>query len=189
MKNVTGTIFLLLSSTVAFFNILLGHWQYVAFVVPFIVACAINGRIGKVVETAGLVAIGLYVLLVQSEYAGIVVLYAATVWFYAYVHRDWRVKAGIIILTSSIFIASYGFFSYGAANKWLHAALDAAFYCVGAFTLIITLETMAKAIRKEYEKPVMSKYIGLIEGLSDTLHEALDTLKDIKEGADDGRSK
>jgi len=189
MKNATGILLLFLSSSIAFFNILLGHWQYVAFVPFFVAACVVKGRKGKIIETVGLIAVGVYILLVQAEYSGMVILFAATVWFYTYVHHDWRAKAYIIILSASISMASYFFFSFGSNVRWLHAIIDSAFFAVGSFALLFTLDNLSKNIRREYEKTIIGKVFGLIEGLNGTLHEAIDTLKDIKEGADHGRPK
>jgi len=188
MKNTTAMIFLFFAVVVSFGNILLGNYQYIIFCFPFLIACVLPGKMGKAIETLSLAIIGIYVLLWQKEYTGMVILYASSIWFFVYIHRDIRVKIYIAFISLFIAIASYILDSGESKNIIIHAIMDSAFYGFGAIVTLVTIKNLEISIRQEI-KPIDKKYFALLDNLSGTLHEMMDTIKKMQEGAQDDRSR
>jgi hypothetical protein len=188
MRNTTAVIFLILSVVVAFFNILIGNNQFIIFCFPFFLACVLPGKIGKVIETLTLACTGMYVLVWQSEYTGMVILYASIVWFFVYIHRDIRAKAYIAFLALFIAVASYFADRELVKNLVIHAIMDAAFFGLGSAAMLVTINNLEHTIKRE-TKPISVKYFDLLDALSKTLHETMDIIKKMQEGATDGRSR
>jgi hypothetical protein len=180
MKITTAFIFLLLSGAVAFSHALSGRFEYIFFMIPFIIACILPGIVSRTSEISGLFIIGLYGIM-KDEYIGIVILYAASCWFFVYIARD--IKAIIFIAFTSIVVLFLSFFQ-GATliHREMHALLTACFYGFGSWALVFTINQLVKMIRAE--KPDDRKYIELIERLQALAHEYVNTLK---RGADNDR--
>jgi len=188
MKNTTAVIFLCLAAVVAFFNILLGYYDYIIFCLPFLLACVLPPPINKIIETLTLATIGMYVLVWQSEYTGMVILYASIVWFFVYIHRDIRAKLYIVFLALFIAIASYFADKEVVKNLVIHAIMDAAFFAGGAAAMLVTINNLEHTIKQD-KKPIMAKYMTLLDTLSTTLHETMDIIKKMQEGAGHDRSR
>ena len=182
MKITTAFIFLLFSGAVAFSHMMLGNYEYIVFMVPFILACILRNPFSKISETAGLLIIGLYTLIIRDQYVGMTILYAASCWFFVYVHRGKRAAYFVVAIALIIGAISYLGDYHQTENKLLHAILDASFYGFGSWALIFTLNQFANIIRAE--KPDDRKYIELIERLQTLAHEYVNTLK---RGADNDR--
>jgi len=188
MRNATAVIFLCLAIVVAFFHILLNDYQYTIFCLPFFLACVLKDKIAKIIETMTLAVIGMYILVWQSEYTGMVVLYASVIWFFVYIHRDLRAK--IYIGALSIFITAATYFTYkgNTENLMIHALLDAAFFGMGSAAMLLTINNLEANIKTE-SKPISDKYITLLDTLSRMLHDVIDTIKKMQEGEGNDRPR
>jgi hypothetical protein len=184
VKNTTAVIFLCLAIVVAFGNSLVGNYQFIVFCFPFFLACVLPNKLGKIVETMTLACIGMYVLVWQAEYTGMVILYTSVVWFFVYIHRDIRAKLYIIFLSSFIAISSYFTDKEIVKNLVIHILLDAAFFGLGSAAMLVTINNLEYTIQMK-NKPIGAKYLILLDTLSGTLHETMDIIKKMQEGGDD----
>jgi len=179
---------MMLSASVAFFNVLIGNLQYIVFCLPFLAACIVGERVGKRIETLTLALIGLYVLVWQKEYSGMIVLYASVIWFSVYIHRDIRANVYIAFLAIAVAGSTYLQPHDNIRNIPIHAIMDSAFFAIGSVATLITLNNLVSVVRTE-SRPVGAKYFALLDSLSITLHEMLTTIKQTQEGAGHDRSR
>lgn len=188
MKNTTAVLFLILACIVAIFNILIARYELVVFVAPFLVCCLLPRKAAKVLETFTLAAIGVYVLVWQSEYTGMVILYASAIWFFVYLYRDIRAELYLILMTIFITIASYYTAKEYATNLAIHAIMDGLFFGIGSFATLVTIKNLGASLKIE-ARPIGAKYFALLDTLSKTMHEMMDTIKSLQEGDSNDRSR
>jgi hypothetical protein len=174
--NVTALVFLVFAGFVAFAHILVGEWEYIIPMVPFAVAFFMKDKASRWVETMGLFSIGLYTLIVQYEYIGMVILFTATTWFFVYIDR--KVGAWVVVVSISIIIGTAAYYRYDILkeNRLMAAAMDMMFYAVGASLFLFTLKNLVRSVRAEMHN-MDQKSFDIIERLQGALHEAIDTLK------------
>ena len=183
MRITTAFIFLLFSGVVAFSHVLLHDYTYIVFTVPFVLACILKNTYSKISETVGLLVIGIYGLVIKDEYIGLTILYAASCWFFVYVHRGRRAAWFIVAVTLIIGLTSYFIYFHDTDDRLTHAVLDACLYGLGAWALVHTINQLVRSVRAE-KMPIDSSILELIEELQTIAHKYVDTLK---RGANDDR--
>jgi len=186
MRRATAVIFLGFSVAVACMNVAFGHYQYFVFVIPFLVACTTPDRAAKIAEFVGLAMIGLYVLLIQKEYAGMLVLYGAACLLFTAPHSTHKQSIGYMIVSTSV-IAVCSYLCAGASESRLgHAFLDSMLYLVGVSTLFIMINNALDGYKSK-KKTIDEKYLDLIDELQSLAHDSINLLKRITKDKDNDR--
>jgi hypothetical protein len=184
MSNATAILELILISTVAFMNVLIGRYTYIPFVFPFLVATVLKGKQGKSVEIVALLFAGMYIIIFDNFYSGMVVLFAMTILFICYIHQDKRATYFILIISLIIGVASY-VLPTKAKSIYVKSFLDAFYYGMISGAMLISIRHLIGSIKPKVPA-IDEKYIELLEELQRIVHTYIDTLK---KGAGDDRTR
>jgi hypothetical protein len=180
-RKATIVLFLVLSIIVAFYNCLIGRFQYLTFIVPFALAFLIKGRAAYIIEVFGIAIAATYVMLFQVLPIGILGMIVSAVMFFTLAPTLRLRRVFLYFTTAIVFCAAYFNLSF-VSNNLVSAGLAAMLYAVCAFCIYIALQYYALDARND--KPLADKCIETLEK-SATI--AQDALNIAKRGASHGR--
>lgn len=183
-RRATSIIFLAFTLFVAAANIPLGHYQYFIFVIPFVISLGTPERFARIAEFTGLAIIGVYILIVQEMYSGMLILYGAACLLFTAPHNTNR-QSIVYIFISSAVIFTVSFFHAKPEEAFGHATLDMLLYAVGTSTLFLMIHNAISQYRHK-AKTIDEKYLDIIDELQSLAHDSINLLKRItKDKADD----
>jgi hypothetical protein len=179
-RKATAVLFLCFTIIVAFFNILIGKYQHTLFIIPFALACVLNGRKSKIFEIAGLMSVFFYLMIWSNEEIGIMGLIITSVFMFSLTQKLRTSRIYIYATAALIFSVSYIRFN-GGADRAVHAMLDTMFFLVGSGSLYCVIYR-ALHDAKTNDKPLGQKYLDTLYGFQAALHEAIEEIKRIQGG-------
>lgn len=174
-KKATAIVFFCFSLIVAFFNILIGQFQYIVFIIPFALACLFSGKKSRVFEIIGLYFVCIYYVIFNDLQMGMVFLIVTSTFVYTLNEKKIHSYLYICITVIVIFTASYVRFTEGA-NKIVHAMLDCMFFLVGSVSIYCAIDR-SNSENKIKNTPLDQKYINTLEELLKIAHESIDIIK------------
>jgi hypothetical protein len=127
-RKATIVLFLVLSIIVAFYNCLIGRFQYLTFIVPFSLAFLIKGRAAYIIEVFGIAIAATYVMLFQVLPIGILGMIVSAVMFFTLAPTLRLRRVFLYFTTAIVFCAAYfnlSFVSNNLVSAGLAAMLDA----------------------------------------------------------------
>jgi hypothetical protein len=180
-RKATIILFLVFSIIVAFYNCLIGRYQYLIFIAPFLVALILKGKYAYIVEVFGIVAAAMYVMIFQVVAIGILGMIVAASIFYTLAPTLRARRIYLYFTTLIVFISAYINLSF-VSNSILSAGMNALLYAVCAFCIYVAIQHYALDVKGD--KPLADKCIETLEK-SATI--AQDALNIAKRGASHGR--
>lgn len=176
----TSIILLCFSIIVAFVNILFNNYLAVPLVIPFAIACLLNGRCSMIFNIAGLVIVGGCVCFIGSAYIGIMIFTVASCLLFSLDLKSIYSKLIIILLSIIVFISA--FIDGESQNKYIHALLNSMLYLGCSSALFINVFEYVK--KHTYSKQLDQKYLDVLDDLTKIAHESIDMLKSLQNEGD-----
>jgi uncharacterized membrane protein YccC len=169
-KKVTTVLFLSFAIVVAFFNTLVGNYQYWIFCIPFIIALIVKHRSFKAIEIGGLVFVALYVFIIDNIYAGIIALFVASILLYCE-NFSVRIVHTFIMFATIIVVYASIHSTVHTANIIIHVFIDSGAYFILSHALHCTI---SNAINKE---PLEQRYIDVLQNVIELAEDAIEESK------------
>jgi hypothetical protein len=180
-RKATIVLFLSFAIIVAFYNCLIGQFQYLAFVAPFAVAFFLKGKLAYKIEVFGIAAAAAYIMACQVLAIGILGMIISAVMFFTLAPTMRARRIYLYFTTLIVFVSAYINLAF-VSNSILSAALNALLYAVCAFCIYVAIQHYA--LDTKGDKPLADKCIETLEK-SATI--AQDALNIAKRGASHGR--
>lgn len=176
-KKVTTILLLFFSIVVAFFNTLVGNYQYWIFCIPFLIAVIIKHKSFKTIEIVGIIFVALYVLIVDNFYAGIIGLFIASVFLYCENYTK-RITHTFILFATIIVAYASIHSTINTSNIIIHVFIDSSAFLILSHAIHITINN---AINKE---PLKKRYIDVLRSVIEL---ADDAIKESKREGENGK--
>lgn len=177
----TVIMFLCFSIIVAYLNVLVGNYQYVAFTIPFIFAAVTKGRLSKIAEIIGLYFIAIYIMAFETTDMGIMMFVVTAVFFFVSTEKLLASRIYMYITAALVATISYIRFDTGA-DRVVHAALDSGLFAVGSGALYCVIYRAIDQA-KENVKPLDQKYIDKLDEFRKIAVEIIDEIKNLQGGS------
>jgi branched-subunit amino acid transport protein len=149
MEKKVTIILLCFSIIVAFFNILIGEFQYILCIIPFFIAKIIKTKYSIPINLIGLIIIALYIIGFQNYYVGIIIMNLSSIMYYCIYYERNKMVEYVCGTSVLIFIVSYLFTNY-TKSILSHAIVDTLGYIT--YSMITTL--VIKSVIDEYKKTI-----------------------------------
>lgn len=174
-RRTVTALLLAFAILIAFYNALLGKYEYALFTVPFFVAMLCPKKVSRAAELAGLLIASVYLMAFQALYIGIMGMIVSAV--FALLLGMPHVAARAYIYATTLLVGLATFFNpYEYPSLALASGLAAGLYFICALSLYIAIDHYTMELKKS--KPLEEKYIETLEKLRDTAREAVNLAKE-----------
>jgi hypothetical protein len=186
-EKATSIVFLCFAVVVAFFNILLGQYQYIFFIFPFAFSCMNKDPTASIFEILGIEIAASYLVISQDVSTGILIFSVIPCVFFSKNLSPFVVKTIAGFNGVLIFVFSMMRFN-GIQSILTHGILDVFLYCVCFFCIWFSIKKIRHEAAKK-EAPLDEKYLLVIDELQEIAHEYVETLKQRQKEASNDRPR
>lgn len=180
LERAASVIFICFSMLVAFSNVYIGEYQYIIFIIPFIVSLSMKDKIRTFCESLGLVIISSYLIFCQDSNVGIMGMLVSTLIVLGIHKTNTHLYIQIVISAAIIFTASVLNYS-GPEQITVRAFKNSCIYVVCIFAVYFKFKQYSDRIKLK-SIPIDQKYLEVIDQLVEVAHESIDALKKMQDG-------